>query len=319
MTVVLPLQDYDLTTTLTSGQAFRWYPAGEAWDGVIEGRWVRLRSDGARLLAETAGPVDSWSWLEEYLALNEDLEAVLRTFPADEPLRAAVAQCRGLRLLRQEPWECLASFILSSTKQIVQIQQCVALLAQRYGDAIAGPPDSAVDLRTFPSAQRLATVEESELRQCKMGFRARYLRAAAVAVAEGRLDLQALRTLDTPAAREALTALPGVGPKIANCVLLFAYGRQDAFPVDVWVLRALRELYFPRRRPNPRRLLAFVETYFGPNAGYAQQYLFHYIRTHPSRATRRSGPKRQAALARTGVRGQASTAVSPPLHDDHPT
>jgi N-glycosylase/DNA lyase len=320
MTVVFPLQEYDLTTTLTSGQAFRWYPAGDAWDGVIDGRWVRLRSDGARLLAETAEPVESWLWLEEYLALDEDLKAVLKTFPADEPLRAAVAQCRGLRLLRQDPWECLASFILSSTKQIVQIQQCVALLAQRYGEPIAGPPDSAVDLRTFPSAQRLAAVSEADLRLCKMGFRARYLRAAAVAVATGELRLEALRSLDTAAARDALTALPGVGPKIANCVLLFAYGRQDAFPVDVWVLRALRELYFPRRRPSPRRLLAFVETYFGPNSGYAQQYLFQYVRTHPSRGPRRTKAAGQAMLARTGVNGQAPTAAgSVPSHDDHPT
>jgi N-glycosylase/DNA lyase len=94
--------------------------------------------------------------------------------------------------------------------------------------------------------------------------------------------------LSTPAARERLTELPGVGPKIANCVLLFAYGRQDAFPVDVWVLRALRELYFQRRRPKARTLQRFTETHFGPNAGYAQQYLFHYIRNHRPTETRLS-------------------------------
>ena len=114
-----------------------------------------------------------------------------------------------------------------------------------------------------------------------MGFRAPYLLAAARAVVEGHLDPGKLRTRPTAEARAELVSLPGVGPKIADCVLLFACGFQDAFPVDVWVMKALRELYFPRRRPAPARLRRFVETYFGPNAGYAQQYLFHYMRTRP--------------------------------------
>jgi N-glycosylase/DNA lyase len=111
-----------------------------------------------------------------------------------------------------------------------------------------------------------------------MGFRAPNLLRTARAVAEGRIKLEALRTRAADEARAELIALPGVGRKIADCVLLFAYGFQEAFPVDVWVLRALRQLYFPKRRPSPRRLLDFTTSYFGPNAGYAQQYLFHYMR-----------------------------------------
>jgi N-glycosylase/DNA lyase len=187
--------------------------------------------------------------------------------------------------LRQEPWECLASFILSSTKQIVQIRQCVALLSRDFGSPIPGPDPTQL-LHAFPTALQLANVPESALRSCKLGFRAKYLSAAARAVAGGDLDLNQLTKLTTAVARERLTQLPGVGPKIANCVLLFAYGRQDAFPVDVWVLRALEELYFPRRRPNPQTLIRFTETHFGPNAGYAQQYLFHYVRTQRPRPTR---------------------------------
>jgi len=115
------LRDYDLAATLTCGQAFRWEWRDQRWDGVIGTHWVRLHSGPGFLTAETAAPVPDWNWLTDYLQLDVDLTAVTRTFPDDEPMRAALAAARGLRLLRQDPWECLASFILSSTKQIVQI------------------------------------------------------------------------------------------------------------------------------------------------------------------------------------------------------
>jgi len=267
-----PVRDYDLAATLASGQAFRWRPVGEAWEGVVAGRWVRLRQVGDELHAETIEPQPDWEWLREFLQLDVDLAAVVATFPDDEPMRASVAACRGLRLLRQEPWETLVSFICSSTKQIVQIQQIIALLCDRFGESIPGG-------RAFPTAARLADATESELRGCKMGFRAPFVLAAAKAVASGELDLAHLHELPTTEARAALMGLHGVGRKIADCMLLFAYGKQDAFPVDVWVRRALTELYFPRRRPSAKRLERFANTHFGPNAGYAQQYLFHYGRT----------------------------------------
>jgi N-glycosylase/DNA lyase len=274
----IPVRDYDLPSTLTSGQAFRWQPRGDAWVGVIGRHWVRLSSNADCILAETAAPMTECDWLTHYLQTDLDLDAVLATFPDDAPMRCAVGACRGLRLLRQDPWECLASFILSSTKQIVQIQQIVALLCARYGDQIPVPPDEP-PAQAFPSPARLASVTEDELRDCKMGFRAPYLLATARSIADGEFDLERLRALPTAEARAELFHLPGVGRKIADCVLLFAYGFQDAFPIDVWVMKALRQLYFPRRRPAPRRLQHFAETHFGRHAGYAQQYLFHYMRT----------------------------------------
>ena len=134
-------------------------------------------------------------------------------------------------------------------------------------------------MRTFPTPQKLASVTEAELRACKMGFRAPSLLAAARQIADGHFNLEKIRELDYPAARAELMKLRGVGGKIADCVLLFAYGFDGAFPVDVWIERALQELYFSRRRANEKRLRKFAATHFGPHAGYAQQYLFHYIRT----------------------------------------
>lgn len=281
-TTLLPVAEYDLAATLAGGQAFRWMPHGDGWEGVVHGRWVRLRRVPEGLHAEVAASVTDWAWLRDYLRLDDDLPAILAAFPDDPPLQEAVRVCRGLRLLRQEPWECLASFMLSATKQIVQIRQGVELLCTRFGAPVAVPPGHPPAF-AFPAPARLAAAGEAELRACRIGFRAPRLRAAAGAVATGRLDLAALSALPCPAARAELMRLAGVGRKIADCVLLFAYGFQAAFPVDVWVLRALRELYFPHRRPRPARLREFSETHFGPFAGYAQQYLFHYIRRRAGR------------------------------------
>lgn len=272
-----PVRDYDLAATLSSGQAFRWYPQDHAWIGVVGRRWVRLRSASDAITAETAAPTPDWVWLVDYLQLEVDLDAVIATFPEDKPMQTAAAACRGLRLLRQDPWECLASFILSSTKQIVQIQQIISLLCARYGEPLpsAVPGQAAY---AFPTAERLAALAEADLRACKMGFRAPFLLKAARRVAEGRLALHRLFDLPLEQARAELLQIEGVGAKISDCVLLFAFGRQGAFPVDVWVMKALRRLYFRGRKVNLRRLQAFAVTHFGPNAGFAQQYLFHYAR-----------------------------------------
>src|SRR6185436_17109863 len=155
-------RDYDLGATLTCGQAFRWSFRDGAWEGVVGSRWVRLRQRADGIDAETAAPSASWSWLTDYLQSDLDLESILRTFPDDEPMRASIAACRGLRLLRQEPWECLASFILSSTKQIVQIEQIVAFLCARFGTPLA-VPDGYEPINAFPSADRLAAASEAEL------------------------------------------------------------------------------------------------------------------------------------------------------------
>jgi N-glycosylase/DNA lyase len=277
--MVFTVHDYDLAATLTSGQAFRWQSRDGWWEGIIGARWVRLHSGTDSLVAEVAEPVADWRWLADYLQVELDLSCVYVTFPDDEPMRAAVAACRGLRLLRQDPWECLASFICSSTKQIVQIQQIVASLCQRFGEPVL-VRSGREPAFTFPPPERIAAASESELRACKMGFRAPNLRVAARMAARGEVSLARVAALPVVEARAELMRLPGVGPKIADCVLLFAYGFPDAFPMDVWVMKALRRLYFPRRRVLVKRLQKFASTHFGPHAGYAQQYLFHYARVH---------------------------------------
>jgi N-glycosylase/DNA lyase len=271
------VSDYNLAATLTSGQAFRWRFHDGGWESVIDSRWVRLRQKRDEIFAETIGPND-WNWLKNYLQLDADLAQIISTFPKDEPMLTAVEACRGLRLLRQNPWECLASFILSSTKQIVQIQQIVALLCERFGKKIPVPAGHET-LFAFPDFIAIASLAERDLRDCKMGFRAPYLLETAKILERGEIRLENLAQLSVNDAREELLKFPGVGKKIADCVLLFAYGFQQAFPVDVWVMKALQQLYFPKRKVRLKRIQKFSQTHFGPNAGYAQQYLFHYMRT----------------------------------------
>ncbi len=275
--IILPVRDYDLEATLDSGQVFHWQQKGDSWIGVVSNRWVRLTKRPGEILAEAIAPQD-WNWLREFLQTEVDLGKILKTFPDDEPMNAAVAACRGLRVLRQAPWECLASFILSSTKQIVQIRQVVSSLCECFGDELQPrPPEGPI--YSFPRPEQIAGVTEAQLRNCKMGFRAPNLLAVARQIVEGDLDLEQIRRMDYSDARAELVKLRGVGGKIADCVLLFAYGFDSAFPVDIWVERALRQLYFPGRRVSEKRLRQFSATHFGPHAGYAQQYLFHYMRT----------------------------------------
>lgn len=276
---LLPVRDYDLEATMASGQVFSWERSESGWSGVLSGRWVRLQSRNEGIQATVAIPQTDWRWLTEFLQTGVELSAVLGSFPGHDPhLREAVESCRGLRLLRQDPWECLASFILSSTKQIVQIRQIVRALCERHGTSVMAPPGTPHAF-AFPRAERIAALTETELRACKMGFRAKYLLAAARRVSDGELNLEGLRGLPLDAARNELVKLAGVGGKIADCVLLFAYGFPSAFPIDVWVARALSRFYFNGQSTRPDTLRHFATAHFGPHAGYAQQYLFHHIRT----------------------------------------
>ena len=215
---LIQVLDYDLAATLASGQAFRWQFRGGYWEGVIGAHWVRLQSAPEGIAAETPAPVADWRWLTDYLQTGLDLAAVLRSFPDDPPLRAAVLAWRGLRLLRQEPWECLASFICSSTKQIVQIQQIIRLLCERFGTPIATPPGRPPAF-AFPTPEQLAAGGESGLRACKMGFRAPNLLKTARFVAEGAVDLPRLSFRTVAEARAQLIELPESAPKspIACC------------------------------------------------------------------------------------------------------
>jgi N-glycosylase/DNA lyase len=219
-----------------------------------------------------------------YFALDHPLEEICASFPRDPVMDAARDFCRGLRIIRQPQWECLATFICSSMKQVAHIRQISRALRQRFGQRkqICGG-----EVFSFPSPDALARTTERELRKCGLGYRAKNLLATAKHVASGEADLDSWRALSERQLREHLCELPGVGMKVANCVMLFAYERTAAFPVDVWIERVLRESYFIRGREATSTAMAeFVANYFGAHGGYAQQYLFHHARMIGKRKSR---------------------------------
>ena len=276
--------DFDLAMTLDSGQVFHWQKMGDGFVGTIGDLPVHLEQKEA-VLKVRCGATPARSprrplpgIIAHYFALDHPLAEICASFPADPTMNAARDFCRGLRIMRQPKWECLATFICSSMKQVAHIRQISLALRKRFGE----PRQIGGHLfYTFPSAQRIARSSVKQLHACALGYRARHLRATAQLVSSGECTLEAWSALSDAELRKHLCALPGVGAKIANCVMLFGYERLRAFPIDVWIERVLRRQYFPRRRKmTAQRLREFSERYFGEHGGYAQQYLFHHARVN---------------------------------------
>jgi N-glycosylase/DNA lyase len=268
----LTAKDFDLARTLDSGQVFHWEMCGPGYVGAIDQTGVYVEQRGDLLFFAGANA----KTIAKCFSLDHPLAEICHAFPRDSAMSAASDFCRGLRIIRQPRWECLATFITSSMKQVAHIRQMSHALRKRYGE-----PLQVLDREvfSFPSAARIAELTEQELRRCALGYRAKNLLATARLVASGETNLQQWRSLSDESLLTRLSELPGVGAKVANCVMLFAYERLRAFPIDVWIERVLMQKYFPRKRKvTAQQLRAFCETYFGEHGGYAQQYLFHHAR-----------------------------------------
>ena len=263
----LRVAEFDLRRTLESGQVFHAMPEGDGWQVLVD-RTLLYAEQHGRALSVCAGQENL---ARNYFALDHPLRSIYAKFPSDPFSRSALSTCRGLRILRQPAWECLATFIASPMKQVPHIRQISLELRARYGEPVFGSQVNA-----FPTPARLAETTEGELRQCKLGFRAKNLLASAVAIASAEFDLTALASETTAVARNRLCSLPGVGRKVANCVLLFAYERLDVVPVDIWIARVLHAMH--KRSASLIELEEFSNRQFGRYAGYIQQYLFHHAR-----------------------------------------
>jgi N-glycosylase/DNA lyase len=211
--------------------------------------------------------------LRSYFRLDDDIKAIYAEISRDARVAEMIARYPGLRLLRIEPWECLISFICSANNSIPRIHQNMETLASHYGIPIE--MDGEVR-HAFPTPAQLAAASETELRGLALGFRAPYVAHAARMVLEGWLDLDSLVRLPYSEAKARLDACPGIGPKIADCIAVFSLEKLEAFPIDVWIRRALGDWYFPGQKTPPDWvLLEWAQAHFGRYGGYAQQYLFH--------------------------------------------
>lgn len=266
---------FDLAATLGSGQVFHWHPWQDGFAGLIgeEPVFVAQPEPGRLVCSEGRENL-----VQHYLGLDHDMERIVSSFPQDDTtLHTAIRWCPGLRLIRQPAWECLATFITSSLKQVPHIRQIALRLRERFGRRITAP--GLPTQYSYPTPEAMAAAGESALRACGLGYRAAFLERSAATVAAGDISLDEVAALPDSEAAAALCRLHGVGEKIAACALLFGWERHGAFPIDVWIERALRELYFTKKRKvTAKRIRHFAITHFGPARGYAQQFLFHWAR-----------------------------------------
>ncbi len=256
--------EMDIVKTFECGQCFRWNAdeSGAYW-GIALGCPAKLWEGGGKVYIKSPGPIEMW---REYFDLARDYGEISRSFDGGEYLSMCISYGMGIRILRQEPWEALCSFIISQCNNISRIKGIVERLCSNFGQPVEFEGRT---FYSFPSAAELAALPEAALDVLRCGYRAPYISAAAMAVAGGALDLDSLIRCDSSTAKRSLMALPGIGEKVANCVVLFGLYHMEAFPIDVWIRRALRE-HFPQD---------FDPACLGDYAGLAQQYIFYYARS----------------------------------------
>lgn len=258
--------DMSLSDTLCCGQSFRWRECGDGgFRGTAFGKTVTVRKDGEDIIIIGATAEDFENIWKIYFDFDTDYVSLRKELSEKHPVLSEAAKfAPGIHILRQEPFEALISFIISQNNNIKRIEGIVQRLCENFGEKLS---DGSY---AFPTAERLAQLTPDDLAPLRAGFRNRYILDAAQKVHSGQVDLEKCRTLPFSQAKAQLMTIVGVGEKVADCVLLYGLHRTEAFPMDVWMKRAMKIL-FPDVTPD----------YFGEYAGVAQQYIFHYSRMHP--------------------------------------
>jgi N-glycosylase/DNA lyase len=281
-------RNLDAVTSINSGQTFLWEQLGNSWYGVDGNRLLKLSLDNERL--EFFSYPDQGNWERTFFRLDDNIEEIESSIMHDVRLATLVKRYPGLRLLRQDPEQCLFSFLCSSNTNIPMIRRMLLNLTRKFGDVIRC---DGLEFHTFPSSSVLASASIAELRSCGLGYRARAVKSAAERITDAELCLSDLKRLRYDQAKARLLEVYGIGNKIADCILLFSLDHLDAFPIDVWIARALMAHYGEVYDCNigeklTERQYESVSTamrlHFGRYAGYAQQYLYYEIRQRSGRS-----------------------------------
>lgn len=267
MSTRLRVPHLDLDQTLGCGQTFRWRRQDvDTWQGPIGDHLVTLRRSGQWLYADSIPSEEDLSFrVSTHLRADDDIVAIHEGLSKDPVMATGVEALKGLRLVKMDEWECLVSYVLATFANIPRISKMVERLSSEYGDRITN------EVHAFPTIDQLREASVDQLRACGLGYRAEHVVGVCRLMDERRLDR--MRNMPDHGLREALLELPGVGDKVADCVSLFGFGRLSAFPVDVWMERALSRLY--GIEGSYRRLRMFAAERFGANAGYAQEYMYY--------------------------------------------
>jgi len=278
---------FDLDFSLCCGQVFRWKKIGEWWYGVVGAKVFKIQQVDDDLYFQGVGE----AFVKNYFGLNDDLKQISSSVDKDAYIRKALRRFEGLRIVRQDPWECLISFICATCKNIAAIELMLRKLSSSFGEK---KRFDEMDFYTFPSPEKLASATIAGLKECGLGYRAKYVQATAKKIFEEKIELETFKNRPYLEARRLLVEFPGVGLKVADCALLFSLEKMESFPVDVWVKRVVLNHYADHlpgvlvKKLSTRDSLSsgeykkindFGRNYFGPYAGYAQEYLYHYERT----------------------------------------
>jgi len=277
----------NLDFTLCCGQSFRWHKHGEWWYGIVKDTPFKIRQVHHQLEFKGVQP----DLVTQYFGLTDNLQNIFSEISKDQYIQKAITTFSGLRILRQDPWECLMSFICATFKNIPAIQKMILNLSKKFGEKKVF---EGYNFYTFPTPNQLIKANLTSLKQCGLGYRAKFVYETARLVHHNDFNFTKLLEKSFDNIRKQLLSLPGVGFKVADCVLLFSLGKCEAFPVDVWIKRIILKYYsafFPQASINKmstkrslnsleyKTLSSFGQQYFGKYAGYAQEYLYHFERS----------------------------------------
>ncbi len=268
------VRDFNLTHIFECGQCFRWVKLEDgSYRGIVGGKLARVSFEGDTLYIENSRIQDFINTWFDYFDLGTDYSEIKAVLEKDAIMKDAIKTGYGIRLLRQDFWEMLISFIISANNMIPRIMKTVDTLSVMKGECI----DTDKCCYSFPKIEALAAATLEEIQNCRAGFRCKYIYQTSQLMKDGKITKDRLIKLKTEAARKELMTLPGVGPKVADCVLLFSGIKYDVFPTDVWVKRVMEELFL-KREANHGEIQQFAVDNFGDLTGYAQQYLFYHAR-----------------------------------------
>lgn len=273
--IVHDIRDFDPVHTFECGQCFRWIRQEDgSYTGVVRGKVLNVCVDEGALILKNTNLEDFRNIWFDYFDLGRDYGKIKEAVMKDDTMKEAIAFGWGIRLLKQDIWETLISFIISANNRIPRIMKTVGVIAREYGEEVEMDGDK---FYSFPDVEKLTQSSIEALEVCKGGFRCKYIFNSSHMIGNGEVSLAQIPQMDTDTAREELMKFPGVGPKVADCVLLYSGTKYDVFPTDVWVKRVMEQLYF-KREAGFKEIQKFAGSYFGNLAGFAQQYLFYFAR-----------------------------------------
>lgn len=258
------------------GQCFRWNVQEDgSYTGVAQNKVINVKKEDKYVILSNTNEGDFRQIWYNYFDLDREYGSIKKKLAVDPVLSEAIKFGHGIRVLKQDPWEILISFIISANNRIPMIKKAIENLSERYGEYIGDYKGKKY--YSFPSADKLDHISVDEIKSCGTGFRAKYIQNASRIVSSKQIDIYSLKNLSTEDARKELMTFAGVGPKVSDCIMLFSMDKDDAFPIDVWVKRVMEHFYFDEDT-KLKYIQSYAQDKFGQYAGFAQQYLFYYAR-----------------------------------------